>query len=260
MGSLKISGSLRRKAMGTSRGEKMKSFFTSLCAVIASIMLIIALLILSIEMFALNTDFFTSEYKKLDTAQDLGLSEQDLQTVTKNLLDYTAGARENLDMQASFYGVQREVFTDKTEKEHMVDVRALYINARDVRTACLIVTAVLLTLAFVISGKRALRSLCGSFLRVSGAFLIIVAAIGIYAAIDFTGFWVSFHHVFFSNNLWQLDPNTSVLIRLVPEQFFSDLVARIIIRFVSIFAALNIAAGVGMYLIRRNRSKEANKA
>jgi integral membrane protein (TIGR01906 family) len=223
-------------------------------------MLIIAMLILSIEMFALNPDFFQSEYKKLDTAQSLGVSEQDLQTITKNLIDYTAGARGNLDMQASFNGTVREVFTDKTEVEHMVDVRALYLNARGVRTACLIGAAVLILLALVLSGKRALQALCRSFLRVSGAFLIVVAAIAIYAAIDFSGFWVSFHHVFFSNDLWQLDPTTSVLIRLVPEQFFSDLVAKIIIMFISVFAALNIAAGVGSYIIRRNKSKEASDA
>ncbi len=235
----------------------MRSFFTGLCGVIASIVLIIALLILSIEMFALNPDFFMDEYEKLGTAQDLGLSGQDLQTITRNLLDYTSGARETLEMQASFNGVQSEVFTDKTEVEHMVDVRALCLNARAVRSACFIGAAILIILALVLNGKRALRSLCRSFLRVSGVFVVAVAALGIYAAIDFTGFWTSFHHVFFSNDLWLLDPNTSVLIRLVPEQFFSDLVARIIIRFVSIFAALNIAAGAGLCLIRRKESKEA---
>lgn len=235
----------------------MKPFLTGLCSAIASIMLIIATLIISVEMFALSPDFFMSEYKKLDTAQDLGLSEQDLQTITKNLIGYTAGARESLDMRASFNGAEREVFTDKTEKDHMVDVRALYLNARGVRTACLIGAAALVILAFILSGKRALRSICRSFLRVSGAFLIVVAVIAIYAAIDFTGFWISFHHVFFSNDLWQLDPNTSVLIRLVPEQFFSDLVAKIIIMFVSLFAGLNIAAGAGSYILKRNNSKEA---
>lgn len=238
----------------------MKPFFTGLCTVIASMMFIIALLILSVEAFALNPDYYKGEYEKLGTANELGLNDQDLQTITENLLDYTSGTRENLNMQANFNGVQRDVFTDKTEVEHMVDVRTLYLNARSVRTVCLIVTAALLILAFVLSGKKALKYLCRSFLKVSGVFVIIVAALGIYAAIDFKGFWVSFHHVFFTNDLWQLDPNTSMLIRLVPERFFSDLVAKIIIRFVSIFAALNIMAGAGLYLIKRNGSNEAANA
>jgi uncharacterized membrane protein len=121
-------------------------------------------------------------------------------------------------------------------------------------------SAILFILAFILSGRKALLRLCKSFLWVSGGFVIIVAALGIYAAVDFTGFWVSFHHVFFSNNLWLLDPAKSILIQLVAEQFFSDLVARIIIRFVSMFAALNIAAAVGAHFIRKNNVKKAAEA
>lgn len=240
--------------------QNMKSFFTGVCAALGSIMLIVALLIVSIEMFALNPAFFDSEYAKLGTAQSLGMSDSDLKVVTKNLLDYTSGARENLDMQAEINGASREVFIDKTEKDHMVDVRALYLAARDVRTVFLIGAAVLFILAFVLSGKKALIRLCRSFLWVSGGFVLIVAALGIYAAVDFNGFWTSFHHVFFSNNLWLLDPAKSILIQMVPEQFFSDLVARIIVRFVSIFATLNIAAGFGAYFIGKSDRKKAANA
>jgi integral membrane protein (TIGR01906 family) len=238
----------------------MKSFFTGICAALGSVMLIVALLIVSIEMFALNTAFFDSEYEKLGTAQSIGMSGGDLKTVTKNLLDYTSGTRENLDMQAEINGQQREVFIDTTEKDHMVDVRALYLAAKDVRTAFLAGAAVLFILAFILSGKKALGRICRSFLWVSGGFVIIVAALGIYAAADFTSFWITFHHVFFRNNLWLLDPSKSILIQMVPEQFFSDLVTRIIIRFVSIFATLNIAAAFGNYFIGRNGRKKAASA
>jgi integral membrane protein (TIGR01906 family) len=238
----------------------MKSFITKLCTGLGSIMLIVALLIMSIEMFALNPAFFDGEYKKLGTAQNIGMSEEDLQAVTRNLLDYTAGVRESLDMQANINGQQREVFIDKTEKDHMVDVRALYLSARDVRTVCLIGAAVLFVLALILGGKKALRPLCRSFLWVSGGFVVVVAALAVYAAVDFTGFWINFHHVFFSNDLWILDPRTSILIQMVPEQFFSDLVARIIIRFVSMFAALNIAAAAGAYMIRKSSREKAADA
>jgi hypothetical protein len=40
---------------------------------------------------------------------------------------------------------------------------------------------------------------------------------------------------------------------MVPEQFFSDLVARIIIRFVSMFIALNAVAIVGLALINKRK-------
>ncbi len=235
----------------------MKSSFTVLFLVLGSIMLITAILIHSIEIFALNADFFESEYEMLGTADSIGISEAGLRTVTENLLDYTAGKRENLDMQAKINGQMREVFGQR-EKDHMVDVKELYLGARDVRNVCLVGMALLFLIAFKLRGKGALSKLCTSFLKVSGAFVVIVGALAIYAAIDFSGFWVSFHHLFFTNDLWQLDPRTDVLIMMVPQQFFSDLVASIIIRFVSIFAALNIVSAVGLHVInRRNKRKEA---
>ncbi len=228
--------------------------FSYICVSVASVLLIVALLIISIEMFALNTDFFESEYKKLGTAHSIGLSEQDLSAVTQKLIGYTTDAEPNLDMQANIGGEMQEVFGQR-EKDHMVDVKALYLGARDIRTICLIGAVVLIAAAFALTRKRTLRILCKSFLYVSGAFVVIVGALGVYAAVDFTSFWVSFHHLFFSNDLWLLDPATDVLIMMVPEQFFSDLVARIIIRFVSLFVALNAVAIAGIALLNKRRQK-----
>jgi integral membrane protein (TIGR01906 family) len=239
--------------------EGMKRFLTGLCCAAGSALLIIALLILSVEAFAVNQSFFTSEYDKLDTAKSIGMSSADLGTVTKNLLGYTTGSRDSLDMQAVINGAQREVFDDR-EKDHMVDVKALYLSARDVRTFCLIGATVLFILAFAISRGRALKTLFRYFLSVSGVFVVIIAAIAIYAAVDFTNFWISFHKIFFTNELWQLDPYTEVLINMVPEQFFSDLVMSIIACFVSIFAALNITALIGNHIIKKRSRISDNEA
>ena len=233
----------------------MKRFITNLITVLASVMLIVAMLIISIEMFALNRGFFEKEYDKLGTAQDIGISTQSLTDVTDVLLDYTAGNIDSLDAQAEIEGENQEVFGER-EKDHMVDVQALYIGARNVRTIFIIAAPLLILIAFLISRKKAMKSLCRSFLYTSGAFLVLVAAIGLYAVIDFSAFWTAFHKVFFTNDLWLLNPNTDVLIMMVPEQFFFDLVTRIIIRFVSIFAVFNIAALVGLKLYKK-RSKEA---
>jgi len=217
-----------------------------------SIALILGLLIASIEMFAVNTKFYQREYHKLGTAQSIGISEEDLNRVTDRLIGYTVDAEDNLDIQAEIKGEMREVF-DAREKAHMVDVKALYLGARTVRIVSLVLAAVLFAAAFIAGRGDALRTLCRSFLWVSVGFVAFVGAIGLYAAIDFSSFWTSFHHVFFTNDLWLLDPRTEVLIQMVPEQFFSDLVARIIARFVAIFLTLNLAAAAGLIYIKRRR-------
>ena len=237
--------------------KAMKTNIARLCTIFGSIMLIIALLILSIEIYAFNRTFFAKEYEKIGTADNIGMSEQDLSAVTEKLLDYTQGTEPNLNMQVSIKGEMREVFGQR-EKDHMVDVRALYLGARDVRTVSLIGAALLFMASFMSSRKTTVPILCRSFLWVSGAFLVAVAAIGLYAAIDFSAFWTSFHHVFFTNDLWRLSP-THILIQMVPEQFFSDLVTKIILRFVSVFIELNLAAALGLYVYKKLQKKASSK-
>lgn len=45
---------------------------------------------------------------------------------------------------------------------------------------------------------------------------------------NFDATWVAFHHLFFTNDLWLLDPDSSRMIWMVPASFFSDLVMRIL--------------------------------
>ena len=231
---------------------KKKKISAVLSCTVAAVLLLTALVVVCIEVYALDEAFFQDEYDKLGTAQSIGISESDLSLVTHRLLAYTRGEADTLDMQVQIRGDMSEVFGQR-EKEHMVDVRELYLGARFVRTFGLIAAALLAALAFVLIRRNAWAALCRAFLSVSAAFLTLVAVIGIWAALDFASFWTAFHHVFFTNDLWILNPNTDVLIMMVPQQFFSDLVSRILTLFVILFAALNTAAVLGL-LIRRGKA------
>ncbi len=198
-------------------------------------------MIVSIEIYALDQDFYAKEYAKLATAKTIGMSERDLTQVTQKLLSYTCGHAENLDMEAEINGLTREVFGAR-EKNHMEDVRNLYLSARNVRTCGLVCAAAFFVVVFILKPKKALNLLCLMFLRVSAAFVAIIAGIGLWAAIDFPSFWTAFHNIFFTNDLWLLNPQTDVLIMMVPQQFFSDLVRSILILFAAAFVVLNVAA------------------
>ena len=230
-----------------------KNRLTVLLCTVAAVLLLTALIVVCIEVYALGDAFFEHEYDKLSTAQSIGISQADLSMVTHGLLAYTRGEAESLDMQATIRGELREVFGQR-EKDHMVDVRDLYLGARFVRTFGLIAAAALTALAFFLMRRRAWAALCRAFLSVSAAFLALIAVIGIWAMLDFASFWTAFHHVFFTNDLWILNPNTDVLIMMVPQQFFSDLVSRILTLFVIVFVTLNAAAALGLLINRKGKA------
>ena len=71
---------------------------------------------------------------------------------------------------------------------------------------------------------------------------ILIAFVSIWAIVDFDTFWVDFHYLFFDNDLFFLDPNTSIMINMFPDTFFLDLVRDIVAEFIA------IAAGCGVCL------------
>lgn len=52
------------------------------------------------------------------------------------------------------------------------------------------------------------------------AVLAVVTAVIILACIDFNSLFVLFHQIAFTNDLWLLNPQTDLLIRLMPIEFF----------------------------------------
>ena len=219
----------------------MKTFFTKLLAVIAGISLIAGLLCAVICAQAASVDFYTKEYRKLGVAEDVGISEADLKNATEILIDYTAGKREDMVAWADFSGETKEVFNDR-EKAHMVDVRELFLGAKRLSYITLALGAGILALLLIFRKEK--QPVLKGYRIGNYVFLAVFALIAFYAATDFTSFWTSFHHVFFTNDLWLLDPNTCNLILMVPEQFFFDLVFRIVGWFVGIGAALYAASWI----------------
>ena len=57
--------------------------------------------------------------------------------------------------------------------------------------------------------------------RISGMLsLIFLAFAGVSSLLLFDQFFLQFHEMFFSNDLWQLDPKTDRLIQIYPRDFW----------------------------------------
>lgn len=197
-------------------------------AAAAAMLLLIGIAVFWIDIFCFSFSFYQKEYEKLGTAKSIGMTEQSLTMATQALLDYLRDNRDDLSVTAEIQGEVREVFNAR-EKQHMVDVKQLYLTARAVGYGCLALGAGCLLLLFWKAGKSKYgkEEILQGYLKGNGIFFAILAVIGLFAAIDFDTFWTLFHKVLFTNDLWLLNPRTDILIMIVPEEFFFDLVMRI---------------------------------
>lgn len=215
--------------------------------------LIISLLLTIIDINCFDQSFYQKEYVKNNTTAETGMSEEDLWDTTEVLFDYLHDFRDDLNVQHEVNGTVREIF-DSREKAHMVDVKNLYLNTIKVRNILAIVGIILFSISCLLSKKPIyISNMYIGYKRSVALLFSIIFAILIYAAIDFNSFWIQFHYLFFTNDLFFLDPNTEILINMVPEQFFFDLVMRIILMFIS---SVIVLFGLLYYLNKKRISND----
>ena len=150
------------------------------------------------------------------------------------------------------YGQPREVFNDR-EIAHMEDVRGLFLGGLALRRSSigLIVVCVVLLFSRKADVRRVLpKMICAG----SALFFAVLAILAAIISTDFNKYFIIFHHIFFNNDLWLLNPDTDLLINIVPEPFFMDTAARIAVTYgVSVLAVFAICLIILYYNDRRGK-------
>ncbi len=204
---------------------------------------ILALLLGCVRIDAFSTSFYEQFYKESNLASQIGVSEGDLNKSMDMMLDYVLGKRENLDDTIIRYGKEVEVYNEK-EKTHMMDVKHLYDVAMRVLIGAIgIGIGCVLWITYRYRDlKKILGQLCAGLLSATLCFLLVIVWLGIWILTDFTDFWTHFHGVFFTNDLWLLDPATDFMIVICPEKMFFTLVVKILIHFMLVLLPLEAVA------------------
>lgn len=136
-----------------------------------------------------------------------------------------------------------------TEDVHMEDVRGLFVGALVLRRICFVTAFVCVALLWLLKADIALvvpRSVCWG----TGLFFAMICVLGLVISTDFTKYFVIFHHIFFNNDLWLLDPATDLLINIVPEPFFVDTAS-----YIALVFGISVAVifGVSRWWLRREK-------
>lgn len=219
---------------------------------IASMAVILILLISAFEIGAYSDyGWYEKEYEKYEVLEDLEMEMDDAMYVTEEMMAYLRGNRDDLVVDTVVDGEEREFFNDR-EKAHMVDVQNLFIGGLWIRRIALLIF-VLAVVAMIKTKADWKRILPKSFLIGLGAFIGITAGAGLIFMSDFNKYFTLFHEIFFNNDLWLLDPDTDLLIRMLPEGFFLDMVIRIGVIFL-----LLLLVGVAISIVALCRYKNKN--
>ena len=205
----------------------MKKFFTTFLIIIQCFSLFISSILAVIFYVCFDINFYKEFYQKENIADYIDTSSDNLINNTQNLLNYL-NKKEQLNT---------DWFSEK-DILHMVDVQNLYTFSHSIMIYCFITFILSTIIIILILRGKSLLYITKIFNKVLLLFIVLVGGLSAVIAYNFNSFWIKFHTTLFSNDLWLLSPSESNLIKMVPEDFFVNLIVRIIIYILILFILL----------------------
>ena len=169
-----------------------------------------------------NENLMKQGFLQYAQTSHLGVPASRYVDYAKAITQYLDGKTSAVQVKNPESGLVENAFSDK-ENAHMADVRGIVNGLKIIRWAGGgLVIGLLALLYFKHKNQPAqfLQDAVRGF-ALSALFLLAIATVlSVWGAVNFDGLFVTFHKIIFTNNLWLLNPNTDVLMALMPLNFF----------------------------------------
>ncbi|MBQ8654520.1 MAG: DUF1461 domain-containing protein [Clostridia bacterium] len=168
-----------------------------------------------------------------------GLPAEEYPAMAEMITSYLAGKAETFQYTwTDAQGVTYLAFRDY-EQQHMADCLGLFRLCRRVGLISGLFFAACMGVSLML---RSRRHTAQGFLAGGAATLTVLAALAVWGLADFDGLFVLFHQLSFDNGLWLLNPDTDLLIRLMPIEFFTTYAAVLATGWLSVMLAALLTA------------------
>lgn len=216
-------------------------------SIVIGIALSLVILISSINYYTFNDQYYKVKFDENQITKATGMEESELNRVIERITGYLSGRYDELNLMVDIKGEQVLMFNDK-EIAHMIDVRKIFDDLSILRYLLL---AIIVLGTVTMYRKKRGNSYLYRIMAANGGFTVLVfLSLLLMVMTDFTKYFIKFHQMFFSNDLWILDPATDRLIQMLPESFFSDITVSI----VSAYGVISIVIGIiGVYLLKKDK-------
>ncbi|MFS8540874.1 MAG: TIGR01906 family membrane protein [Tissierellales bacterium] len=196
------------------------------------------LLLKSVEINTFDKEFYIDSYEKYGVLKVTGKTIQELEDITDDLLSYLKGKADEKILEKNFNS--REIL-------HMIDVKVLFDYGYMLKNISLILILLSIGLLcyfkdYVSLGKTLFY---GPFIWWGAILILFLLSLS-----DFNRYFTYFHLIFFDNDLWLLNPETDLLIQMLPLEFFISIFKKIVLLFLLLMAILQI---IGYVVMRKGK-------
>jgi integral membrane protein (TIGR01906 family) len=224
---------------------RLLSRLAAACFVLA---LPVLLVTTNLRLLISDTAFYKRGFREYDAPQATGIALPALDRAADEIAAYFHNDAATLRIVVEEDGEEVSLFNPR-ETEHMQDVKRLVrivFRANEVSLA-FVITYV--AGAVLWSGERSVRGLASLSLAAG------IGALSMTSGFDST--WNRFHELVFTNDFWQLNPDTDHLIQMFPEAFWEEAVYILGVMTLAEVAVIVVASA--LYLLR-SRERHARRA
>lgn len=206
--------------------------------IILVISLSLSCLLIAVELNTFNISHYGNTFVDYDIMETTGKDYYELRRIVRDLFTYLKGKAGDEILEPNFN--QREIL-------HMQDVQVLFKYGFIIKYISLFLSLIIIAyFAFkdetLILGRYIAWGLVANWIILGILFLMV--------NYNFNKYFTYFHEIFFTNDLWLLDPKTDLLIQMLPEEFFIEIATSIMLSFLAFVATIQ---GIGFAIIRRGR-------
>ena len=227
----------------------MKKILQAAGCTLFSLVLLLGLLSGVILAAAGNAGYMSSMFLRHADPGITGVDVREYPVLAEKITAYLLGRTDTFQTTLTVHGQAREAFSEK-ELLHMQDVRNLFSLCRSILLFSALIVAVCLALS-LFRFRPMLFFLARGYVSISLLIAVLGSVLAVWAAVDFISLFTLFHHLFFTNDLWLLNPKQDLLLQLMPTSFFVGYAARIGLCWLISAAVVFISAI--LYLKRRKR-------
>lgn len=214
--------------------------------------ILLIILVFSLSLFSLfwslnsnsfNQDHFKKNVFENNIEEATGKDYPELKLIYNDLILYLKGRAGNEILEPHF---------NKREVLHMVDVQELFRIGFIVKLASLFISIGIMVYFFKIGS---LQTLGRSLFKAMFINWFLVGLLAVLLSLNFNQYFIYFHHILFTNDLWLLNPDTDLLIQMLPEKFFSSITRSIVVTFLRNIAIIQgIAYAIAHWKIESNKN------
>jgi len=200
---------------------------TKIIQILSSLFYIILLPIFFISVnviYVTNSDWLYSYgWNRNQIENSTGLSIDQLNSGSDQIKSYFNNDEEYLNLIIIEDGIKYSLYNEK-EILHMKDVKHLIKLTQNtiIFSGLFILAYYLVTIFTAKSLRKSIEQIRKSSKISAYSTVGFLAFFGLLASINFTWLFRQFHFISFSNDLWQLNPNTDYLIAMFPQRFFLE--------------------------------------